>query len=222
MAENKLERIKYLVDLLNRASKAYYAEDEEIMSNFEYDKLYDELVALEEETGTVLANSPTVNVGYEAVEELPKEAHEAPMLSLGKTKEREELKSWLQGKDGLLSWKLDGLTVVLTYSDGKLQKAVTRGNGEVGEVVTNNAKTFQNLPVTIPFKGELVIRGEAVISYRDFEYINAQIDDLDAKYKNPRNLCSGSVRQLNNEITASRRVNLYALLGQQDVARLPF
>ena len=162
MAENKLERIKYLVDLLNRASKAYYAEDEEIMSNFEYDKLYDELVALEEETGTVLANSPTVNVGYEAVEELPKEAHEAPMLSLGKTKEREELKSWLQGKDGLLSWKLDGLTVVLTYSDGKLQKAVTRGNGEVGEVVTNNAKTFQNLPVTIPFKGELVIRGEAV------------------------------------------------------------
>ncbi len=210
MAENKLERIKYLVDLLNRASKAYYAEDEEIMSNFEYDKLYDELVALEEETGTVLANSPTVTVGYEAVEELPKEAHEAPMLSLGKTKEREELKSWLQGKDGLLSWKLDGLTVVLTYSDGKLQKAVTRGNGEVGEVVTNNAKTFQNLPVTIPFKAELVIRGEAVISYRDFEYINAQIDDLDAKYKNPRNLCSGSVRQLNNEITASRRVNLYA------------
>jgi len=210
MAENKLERIKYLVDLLNRASKAYYAEDEEIMSNFEYDKLYDELVALEEETGTVLANSPTVNVGYEAVEELPKEAHEAPMLSLGKTKEREELKSWLQGKDGLLSWKLDGLTVVLTYAGGKLQKAVTRGNGEVGEVVTNNAKTFQNLPVTIPFKAELVIRGEAVISYRDFEYINAQIDDLDAKYKNPRNLCSGSVRQLNNEITASRRVNLYA------------
>jgi len=210
MAENKLERIKYLVDVLNRASKAYYAEDEEIMSNFEYDKLYDELVALEEETGTVLANSPTVNVGYEAVEELPKEAHEAPMLSLGKTKDREELKSWLQGKEGLLSWKLDGLTVVLTYAEGKLKKAVTRGNGEVGEVVTNNAKTFQNLPVTIPFKGELVLRGEAVISYSDFEQINAQIDDLDAKYKNPRNLCSGSVRQLNNEITASRRVNLYA------------
>ena len=207
---NKLERIKYLVDLLNKASKAYYAEDEEIMSNFEYDKLYDELVALEEETGTVLANSPTINVGYVAVEELPKEAHEAPMLSLGKTKDREELVSWLQGKEGLLSWKLDGLTVVLTYADGKLQKAVTRGNGEVGEVVTNNAKTFQNLPVTIPFKGELVIRGEAVISYSDFEYINAQIDDLDAKYKNPRNLCSGSVRQLNNEITASRKVNLYA------------
>ncbi len=210
MAENKLERIKYLVDILNKASKAYYAEDKEIMSNFEYDKLYDELVALEEETGTVLANSPTINVGYEAVEELPKEAHETPMLSLGKTKDREELKSWLQGQKGLLSWKLDGLTVVLTYNNGKLQKAVTRGNGEVGEVVTNNAKTFQNLPYTIPFKGELILRGEAVISYSDFEKINAEIADEAAKYKNPRNLCSGSVRQLNNEITAQRRVNLYA------------
>lgn len=210
MAENKLERIKYLVDILNKASKAYYAEDKEIMSNFEYDKLYDELVALEEETGTVLANSPTINVGYEAVEELPKEAHETPMLSLGKTKDREELKSWLQGQKGLLSWKLDGLTVVLTYNNGKLQKAVTRGNGEVGEVVTNNAKTFQNLPYTIPFKGELILRGEAVISYSDFEKINAEIADEAAKYKNPRNLCSGSVRQLNNEITAHRRVNLYA------------
>lgn len=210
MVENKLERMKYLVELLNKASKAYYAQDEEIMSNFEYDKLYDELVALEEETGTVLANSPTINVGYEAVEELPKEAHETPMLSLGKTKDREELKSWLQGQTGLLSWKLDGLTVVLTYEGGKLKKAVTRGNGEVGEVVTNNAKTFQNLPITIPFKGELILRGEAVIGYSDFEQINAQIDDIDAKYKNPRNLCSGSVRQLNNEITASRKVNLYA------------
>ena len=210
MAENKLERMKYLVELLNKASQAYYAQDEEIMSNFEYDKLYDELVALEEETGTVLANSPTINVGYEAVEELPKEAHETPMLSLDKTKDREELKNWLQGQTGLLSWKLDGLTVVLTYADGKLKKAVTRGNGEVGEVVTNNAKTFRNLPVSIPFKGELILRGEAVIGYNDFEQINAQIDDIDAKYKNPRNLCSGSVRQLNNEITASRRVNLYA------------
>ncbi len=210
MAENKLERIKYLVDILDKASRAYYAEDKEIMSNFEYDKLYDELVALEEETGTVLANSPTINVGYEAVEELPKEAHETPMLSLGKTKDREELKSWLQGQKGLLSWKLDGLTVVLTYNNGQLQKAVTRGNGEVGEVVTNNAKTFQNLPYTIPFKGELILRGEAVISYSDFEKINAEIADEAAKYKNPRNLCSGSVRQLNNEITAQRRVNLYA------------
>ncbi len=210
MAENKLERMKYLVELLNKASKAYYAEDKEIMSNFEYDKLYDELTALEEETGTVLANSPTVNVGYEAVEELEKEAHETPMLSLGKTKDREELKSWLQGQTGLLSWKLDGLTVVLTYRNGKLSKAVTRGNGEVGEVVTNNAKTFQNLPQTIAFKGELILRGEAVIGYSDFEQINAAIADVDAKYKNPRNLCSGSVRQLNNEITAQRRVKLYA------------
>ena len=210
MAENKLDRMKYLVEVLNRASKAYYAEDKEIMSNFEYDKLYDELVALEEETGTVLANSPTINVGYEAVEELPKEAHETPMLSLGKTKDREELQGWLQGQEGLLSWKLDGLTVVLTYNAGRLQKAVTRGNGEVGEVVTNNARTFQNLPYTIPFQGELILRGEAVISYSDFEKINAEIADEAAKYKNPRNLCSGSVRQLNNEITAQRRVNLYA------------
>ena len=210
MAENKLERIKYLVVVLNRASKAYYSEDEEIMSNFEYDKLYDELVTLEEETGTVLANSPTVNVGYEAVEELPKERHESPMLSLGKTKSREELRDWLQGHEGILSWKLDGLTVVLTYREGKLVKAVTRGNGEIGEVITNNARTFKNLPVSIAFQGELVLRGEAVISYSDFEKINAQIEDVDAKYKNPRNLCSGSVRQLNNEITAKRNVKLYA------------
>ena len=210
MAENKLERIKYLVNILNKASKAYYAEDKEIMSNFEYDKLYDELVTLEEETGMVLANSPTIHVGYEAVEELPKEAHETPMLSLGKTKDREELQSWLQGQQGLLSWKLDGLTVVLTYNHGTLQKAVTRGNGEVGEVVTNNARTFQNLPYTIPFQGELILRGEAVISYSDFEKINAEIAEEAAKYKNPRNLCSGSVRQLNNEITAQRKVNLYA------------
>jgi len=210
MADQKMERIQYLVDTLNEASKAYYAQDEEIMSNYEYDKLYDELTALEEETGIVLSNSPTVNVGYEAVEELPKEAHEEPMLSLGKTKDREELKSWLQGKEGLLSWKLDGLTVVLTYRDGKLEKAVTRGNGEVGEVVTNNARTFQNLPLQIAFKGELILRGEAVITYSDFKRINEQIEQEDAKYKNPRNLCSGSVRQLNNEVTAQRNVKIYA------------
>ncbi len=210
MAEQKLERLKYLVDILNKASKAYYAQDKEIMSNFEYDKLYDELVALEEETGVTLANSPTVNVGYEAVEELPKEAHETPMLSLGKTKDREELRDWLQGKEGLLSWKLDGLTIVLTYQNGKLEKAVTRGNGEIGEVITNNARTFQNLPLNIQFKGELILRGEAVISYSDFEKMNAEIVDEAAKYKNPRNLCSGSVRQLNNEITAKRNVRLYA------------
>ena len=210
MNHQKTERIQYLVEILNEASKAYYAQDKEIMSNYEYDKLYDELVKLEEETGMILANSPTVNVGYEAVEELPKEAHEEPMLSLGKTKDREELKSWLQGKEGILSWKLDGLTVVLTYMDGKLTKAVTRGNGEVGEVVTNNAKTFKNLPLQIAFKGELIIRGEAVITYSDFEKINARIEDVDAKYKNPRNLCSGSVRQLNNQITAERNVQLYA------------
>ena len=207
---NKIDRMKELIEILNEASKAYYAEDREIMSNFEYDRLYDELVSLEQDTGTVLSSSPTINIGYEAVDELPKERHESPMLSLDKTKDREALRDWLKDKEGLLSWKLDGLTIVLTYNEGVLVKAVTRGNGEVGEVITGNARTFINLPHVIPYKGELILRGEAVISYPDFEKINEQIDDVDAKYKNPRNLCSGSVRQLNNEITAKRNVRLYA------------
>ncbi len=210
MESKKLDRMKELVAKLKEASRAYYAQDREIMSNFEYDKLYDELVAIEEETGIVLSDSPTVNVGYESVDELPKERHESPMLSLGKTKSREELRDWLQGKPALLSWKLDGLTVVLTYRAGKLAKAVTRGNGETGEIVTNNARTFANLPLSIPFRGELVLRGEAIITYSDFEKINARIPEAEAKYKNPRNLCSGSVRQLNNEVTAERNVRFYA------------
>lgn len=210
MQLNKSERMKELVDILNRAAKAYYAEDREIMSNHEYDALYDELTALEQDTGIVLANSPTVSVGYESVDELPKDQHEVPMLSLDKTKNREELREWLQGNPAILSWKLDGLTVVLTYQEGKLAKAVTRGNGEIGEVVTNNARTFKNIPLTIPHTGELVVRGEAVITYSDFERMNAEIEDGEMKYKNPRNLCSGSVRQLNNEITAKRNVRFYA------------
>ncbi len=210
MQLSKVERIKYLVDRLLEASKAYYAEDKEIMSNLEYDRLYDELVELEKETGIILTNSPTANVGYEAVEELPKERHESPMLSLDKTKNREELQQWLQGNPAILSWKLDGLTIVLTYREGKLSKAVTRGNGEIGEVITNNAKTFKNLPLNISYQGELILRGEAVIGYSDFEKINQEIADEDAKYKNPRNLCSGSVRQLNNEITARRNVRFFA------------
>ena len=207
---NSIDRMKELVVILQEASKAYYAENREIMSNFEYDKLYDELIKLEEETGTTLAGSPTITVGYEAVDELPKETHESPMLSLDKTKDREALKEWLKDKEGLLSWKLDGLTVVLTYENGKLLKAVTRGSGEVGEVVTNNAKTFINLPLTIPYKGKLILRGEAVITYEDFKKINDEIEDALAKYKNPRNLCSGSVRQLNNEVTKNRRVRFFA------------
>ncbi len=210
MKKEKTDRIKELTEQLSAAAKAYYAEDREVMSNFEYDRLYDELCALEQETGMILANSPTLHVGYEAVDELPKEKHEKPMLSLGKTKSREELADWLKNQEALLSWKLDGLTVVLTYNDGKLAKAVTRGNGEVGEVVTNNAKVFRNLPLTIKFKGELILRGEAVITYSDFAYINSQIPEAEEKYKNPRNLCSGSVRQLNNAITADRRVRFYA------------
>lgn len=210
METNKIERIKYLTRLLQEASRAYYAQDREIMSNLEYDRLYDELARLEEETGVILADSPTVSVGYEAVEELPKERHESPMLSLGKTKSREELAQWLQDKEGLLSWKLDGLTIVLTYQGGRLAKAVTRGNGEVGEVITNNARVFKNLPLAISWQGELILRGEAVITYEDFEKINQEIEDVDARYKNPRNLCSGSVRQLNNEITAQRNVRFFA------------
>ncbi len=210
MAENKMDRMRELVSLLNRASEAYYAKDEEMISNFEYDKLYDELTALEAELGITLTDSPTVQVGYEAVEELPKERHETPMLSLAKTKSREELRDWLNGREALLSWKLDGLTIVLTYAGGTLQKAVTRGNGEVGEVITNNARVFCNIPVTIPYQGELILRGEAVITYSGFERINREIEDAGAKYKNPRNLCSGSVRQLDNRITAQRGVSFYA------------
>ena len=207
---NNTNRMKELIEVLNNASKAYYALDTEIMSNATYDALYDELLLLEKETGIVLAGSPTVSVGYEAVDGLPKETHESPMLSLDKTKDREALRDWLNGHEALLSWKLDGLTIVLTYDNGTLVKAVTRGNGEVGEVVTNNAKTFINLPHVIAYKGKLVIRGEAVISYDDFEKINSEIPEEGAKYKNPRNLCSGSVRQLNNEITAKRRVRFVA------------
>lgn len=206
----KIERMKELAELLQRASKAYYQEDREIMSNREYDELYDELVRLEEESGTVLTGSPTVTVGYEAVDELPKEAHESPMLSLDKTKEREALRSFIGDRKTLLSWKMDGLTIVLTYRNGELYKAVTRGNGVIGEVVTNNARVFDNIPLKIPYKGELILRGEAIITYSEFEKINRQIEDVDAKYKNPRNLCSGSVRQLNNQITANRHVRFYA------------
>lgn len=216
---DKKERIKELVDILNKASKAYYQDAKEIMSNFEYDALYDELVQLEKDTGIVLANSPTVNVGYEVVSELPKEQHESPMLSLDKTKEVSVLADFAGDKKSLLSWKLDGLTVVLTYQQGKLFKAVTRGNGEIGEVITNNAKTFKNIPLSIPYEGRLVLRGEAIIKYSDFEKINREIEDAQAKYKNPRNLCSGSVRQLNSEITAKRNVNFiaFALISAENV-----
>ncbi|MEY8364631.1 NAD-dependent DNA ligase LigA [Anaerovoracaceae bacterium 41-7] len=208
--EDKKSLMKEKIEILNRASKAYYQDAEEMMSNFEYDKLYDELAALEAETGMILAGSPTQNVGYEVLSDLPKERHPERMLSLDKTKDRQALAEWLAGQKGLLSWKLDGLTIVLTYEEGKLVKALTRGNGDVGEVITNNARVFANVPVEIPHKGRLVLRGEAVIKYSDFEKINASIGDADAKYKNPRNLCSGSVRQLNNRITAERNVNFFA------------
>ena len=210
MNESSIKKMKELGEKLREASRAYYQEDREIMSNVEYDALYDTLSALEKETGIVLADSPTVNVGYEAVEQLPKEEHERPMLSLDKTKEREALREFIGEHPTLLSWKLDGLTIVLTYENGELIKAVTRGNGIVGEVITNNARVFKNIPLKISFKGRLVLRGEAIITYSDFEKINETIGDADAKYKNPRNLCSGSVHQLNNEITAKRNVRFYA------------
>ena len=205
-----MERMKELTQQLRLASQAYYQRDEEIMSNLEYDRLYDELVTLEKETCIVLSGSPTVTVGYESLEQLPKERHEAPMLSLDKTKSVEELAAFAGTQEVLMSWKLDGLTVVLTYQNGTLQKAVTRGNGEVGEVITNNARVFQNIPLHISYQGELILRGEAVITYSDFEKINAESLDAETRYKNPRNLCSGSVRQLNNEITARRHVHFYA------------
>ncbi len=222
MGENgnaaQLARMKELHGILLEASRAYYAEDREIMSNFEYDRLYDELQALEEETGVVLAGSPTRQVGYASVDELPKLRHEQPMLSLDKTKSRDDLAEWLGDREGLLSWKLDGLTVVLTYEGGELAQAVTRGNGEIGEVITPNARTFRNLPLHIPYKGRLILRGEAIIRYSDFEEINRELEEEAAKdgdtefvaYKNPRNLCSGSVRQLSSEVTAKRRVRFYA------------
>lgn len=208
--ERKLKRMRELHVILKEAAKAYYQDAKEIMSNFEYDRLYDELAELEKETGVVLAGSPTVEIGYEVVTELPKAEHESPMLSLDKTKEVETLKEWIGNQKGILSWKLDGITTVLTYRDGKLSSAVTRGNGTVGEVITANAKTFKNIPLQIAYKGEVILRGEAVIKYSDFEKINAEIAEETAKYKNPRNLCSGSVRQLNSEITAKRSVHFYA------------
>ena len=210
MSRQKQERMQELVTLLNRAAKAYYQDAQEIMSNLEYDRLYDELTKLEAELGLTLSDSPTVNVGYEVLSELPKERHESPMLSLDKTKEVEELKRFVGDQKAMMSWKMDGLTIVLTYRDGMLFKAVTRGNGEVGEVITNNARVFKNIPLKISYQGELILRGEAIIGYKDFEKINEEIVDIDARYKNPRNLCSGSVRQLNNEITAKRNVRFYA------------
>ena len=203
---DKKKRIKELVEILNKAAKSYYVDAVEIMPNIEYDKLYDELLELEKETNVVLSNSPTQNVGYEIAGELPKKAHESPMLSLDKTKSVEDLREWLGDNKALLSWKMDGLTIVLTYRDGELVEAVTRGNGTIGEVITNNAKNFQNIPLKIEFKGELILRGEAIIKYSDFKRINDAIEDATAKYKNPRNLCSGSVRQLNPAITKSRMV----------------
>lgn len=208
--ETALQQMKELVKTLNKAAKAYYQEDREIMDNREYDALYDQLEKLEKETGITLADSPTVNVGYEAVDVLPKETHESPMLSLDKTKDRETLRQFVGNHKTLLSWKMDGLTIVLTYENGELQKAVTRGNGTVGEVITNNARVFRNIPLKIAYQGRLVLRGEAVITYSEFERINKSIEDVEARYKNPRNLCSGTVRQLNNQITAERNVRFYA------------
>jgi len=202
--------MKELIRILNDAGRAYYQENREIISNFEYDSLYDELVRLEQKTNTVFSNSPTIHVGYELLTELVKEPHESPMLSLDKTKETGALEEWIGDQEAILSWKLDGLTIVLTYEGGKLVKAVTRGNGQIGEVVTNNARTFANLPAEVNFPGKMVIRGEAIIKYSDFKRMNDSIQDVDAKYKNPRNLCSGSVRQLNNEVTAQRNVHFYA------------
>lgn len=221
--QDSIARMKELISFLNEAAKAYYQEGREIVSNLEYDKAYDILLSLEKESGVVLSGSPSQNVGYAVATALPKETHETPMLSLDKTKSVEDLQSFLQGQEGILSWKLDGLTIVLHYQEGKLVKAVTRGNGIVGELVTENAKTFQNLPLQIPFKGHLVVRGEAFISYSDFERINEELPEEGAKYKNPRNLCSGSVRQLDPKVTKERRVqiSLFSLVHAEEEGKTP-
>ena len=221
--QNSIAKMKELISFLNEAAKAYYQEGREIVSNLEYDKAYDTLLSLEMESGVVLSGSPSQNVGYAVATALPKEAHETPMLSLDKTKSVEDLQSFLQGQEGILSWKLDGLTIVLHYQEGKLLKAVTRGNGIIGELVTENAKTFQNLPLQIPFKGHLVVRGEAFISYSDFERINEELPEEGAKYKNPRNLCSGSVRQLDPKVTKERRVqiSLFSLVLAEEEGKAP-
>ncbi len=208
--EEKRNRIDWLSDKLNEASRAYYADGIEIITNFEYDEMYDELLALEDETGYIREDSPSINVGYETAAGLPKIVHEIKMLSLNKTKDRDELREWLGDQTGLLSWKLDGLTVGLTYENGRLVQGVTRGNGVEGELITANTLVCENIPKTIPHKGRVIVRGEAVIRYSDFEKINEAIDDTDAKYKNPRNLCSGSIRQLDPAVTAERHVRFYA------------
>ena len=208
--EEKKTRIDELVGRLNEASRAYYTDGAEIITNFEYDEMYDELLALEAETGYIRSDSPSVNVGYETAAGLPKIVHEVKMLSLNKTKDRDELAAWLGDKEGLLSWKLDGLTVGITYENGRLVQGVTRGNGVEGEVITANVLECRNVPKLIPYKGRVMVRGEAVIKYSDFEKINEAIEDADAKYKNPRNLCSGSIRQLDPAVTAERNVSFYA------------
>lgn len=204
------KRIDELVEKLNEASHAYYTDGIEMMTNYEYDEMYDELLALEDETGYIRDDSPSVNVGYETAAGLPKIVHEIKMLSLNKTKDRDELRAWLGDKEGLLSWKLDGLTVGLTYENGRLVQGVTRGNGIEGELITANVLACRNIPKSIPYKGKVIVRGEAVIRYSDFEKINEAIEDTDARYKNPRNLCSGSIRQLDPKVTAERKVSFYA------------
>ena len=220
--DKKLNRMKELIEILNNASRLYYQYSTPIMTDFEYDKLYDELEKLEKETNTILSNSPTQNVEPEAIDSLVKVEHPAPMLSLSKTKSISELASFLENQEGLLSWKLDGLTIVLTYKDGKLSSGVTRGNGIIGEVITENVKKFKNIPLTIPYKGTLVVRGEAVIKYSDFNKMNEELDDDSSQYKNPRNLCSGSVRQLDSKVTAKRNVNciIFALIESEKKFKL--
>lgn len=220
--DKKLNRMKELIEILNNASRLYYQYSTPIMTDFEYDKLYDELEKLEKETNTILSNSPTQNVEPEAIDSLVKVEHPAPMLSLSKTKSISELASFLGNREGLISWKLDGLTIVLTYKDGKLSSGVTRGNGIIGEVVTENVKKFRNIPLTIPYKGTLVVRGEAVIKYSDFNKMNEELDDDSSQYKNPRNLCSGSVRQLDSKVTAKRNVNciIFALIESEKKFKL--
>ena len=206
---NKIARIEELVTILNKASEAYYNGQDEIMSNYEWDAMFDELTALEEETGHILSNSPTQNAGYESTSG-QKEAHEFSALSLAKTKKVEELEKWAEDYPIWLSWKLDGLTLVITYDNGKLVKILTRGNGTIGTNITHLKNSIKGFPLEVPYKGHLVVRGEAVISYTDFAAINDMIEDEDEKYANSRNLASGTLNLDDVDEVKNRKVHFHA------------
>lgn len=202
---DKIIKIKQLVRQLNHYRDLYYNDSISMISDKQYDDMYDKLKRMEEETGVVISNSPTTTVGYVVKSSLEKTTHSHPMLSLDKTKSVDDLIKFSSGKDCVISLKMDGLTVLNSYDNGVLQKSETRGNGEIGEIITHNAKVFDNFPINIPFDRKFEIEGEAIITKDDFERIN-----INGEYKTCRNLASGSVRQLDNRIAKDRHVHFIA------------